>query len=109
MKRYSVVVTEHALLDLDDIARYITLHDSPERAEYVAQRIERTFAGLATFPNRGNHPRELLELGDRSFREVHFKPFRIVYRVLEREVLILIMADGRRDMRALLARRLLAA
>jgi toxin ParE1/3/4 len=109
MKRYSVVVTEHALLDLRDIARYITLHDSPEKAEYVGQRIEQAFSGLATLPNRGNHPRELLELGNRTFREVHFKPYRIIYRVFEREVHILIVADGRRDMRGLLARRLLSA
>src|SRR5262249_4876764 len=86
MRQYSVIVTEHALLDLDDIAHYITLHDSPQRAEYVAQGIEQAFAGLATLPNRGNHPRELLELGNRSFREVRFKPYRIVYRVFEREV-----------------------
>ena len=109
MKRYSVVVTEHALLDLDDIARYITLHDSPERAEHVARRIEQAFAGLASLPNRGNHPRELLELGNRAFREVHFRPYRIIYRVLEREVQVMIIADGRRDMRTLLARRLLGA
>jgi toxin ParE1/3/4 len=48
-------------------------------------------------------------MGNRSFREVHRKPFRIVYRVVAREVLVLIVADGRRDMRALLARRLLGA
>ena len=109
MKRYRVVLTEHALLDLEDIARYVASHDTAERAECVTERLERTFASLATFPNRGNHPRELLELGNRSFREVHFKPYRIVYRVLEREVLVLIVADGRRDMHALLARRLLGA
>jgi toxin ParE1/3/4 len=108
MKRYSVVMTEHALLDLRDIARYITLHDSPEKAEYVGRRIEQA-SSLATLPNRGNHPRELLELGNRSFREVRFVPYRIVYRVQEREVHVLIVADGRRDMRALLARRLLSA
>jgi toxin ParE1/3/4 len=109
MKRYRVILTEHALLDLDDIARYIALHDTAERAEYLAKRLEKTFASLAILPNRGNHPRELLELGNRSFREVHFKPYRIVYRVLDREVLVLIVADGRQDMHALLARRLLGA
>jgi len=109
MKRYSVVVTEHALLDLRDIARYITQHDSPEKAEYVGRRIDQAFSGLTTLPNRGNHPRELLELGNRTFREIHFKPYRIVYRVFEHEVHVLIVAGGRRDMRALLARRLLSA
>ena len=109
MKRYKVIVTEHALLDLDDIARYVTRHDGPLKAEYVGQRIEKVFSSLSTFPSRGNHPRELLELGNRSFREVHFKPYRIVYCVLDREVLVLVVADGRRDMRALLTRRLLGA
>jgi toxin ParE1/3/4 len=109
MKRYEVILTEHALLDLDDIAHYIALHDTLEKAEQVAHRIEKAFSSLATLPNRGNHPRELLAMGNRSFREAHYKPYRIVYRVLDREVLVLIVADGRRDMRALLARRLLGA
>jgi len=109
MKRYEVVLTEHALLDLDDIAHCITWHDTLEKAEQVALRVEKAFSSLATLSNRGNHPRELLAMGNRSFREVHYKPYRIVYRVLDREVLVLIVADGRRDMRALLARRLLGA
>lgn len=109
MKHYKVVLAEQALLDLDDIARYIALHDLPEKAEQVAQRIESAFASLASFPDRGAYPRELLALGNRNFREIHFKPYRIVYRVYEREVVVFLIADGRRDMRALLARRLLGA
>lgn len=109
MTRYKVILTEHALLDFEDIAHYITLHDGAERAELVGRQIEDAFSSLATFPNRGNHPRELLEMGNRTFREVHYKPYRIIYRVLERKVTVLIIADGRRDMRALLARRLLGA
>lgn len=109
MKRYKVIVTEHAVLDLDDIARHITLHDGPDRAEQVGRHIGRVFSSLSTLPNRGNYPRELLELGNKAFREVNFKPYRIVYRILQREVLVLIVADGRRDMHALLARRLFGA
>jgi toxin ParE1/3/4 len=109
MKHYAVTLTEQALLDLDDIARYIALHDLPEKAEQVAQRIEEAFASLTSLPNRVAYPRELLDMGNRSFREIHFKPYRIVYRVYEREVVVFLIADGRRDMRALLARRLLGA
>ena len=36
-----------------------------------------------------------------------FKPYRIIYRVLEDGVYILMITDGRRNMRALLQRRLL--
>jgi toxin ParE1/3/4 len=109
MKRYEVRLGRQALADLDDIADYIGAHDSPARAEQVAQRIEQTFLSLADMPNRGAHPHELLEMGNRSFREVHYKPYRVVYRVYDREVVVLLIADGRRDMRALLARRLLGA
>lgn len=109
MKRYAVVLTEQALLDLNDIAHYIALHDLPVKAEHVAQRIEEAFASRASLPQRGSHPRELLAMGNRSFREIHFKPYRIVYRVYEREAVIFLIADGRRDMRALLSRRLLGA
>ncbi|MFO1161612.1 MAG: type II toxin-antitoxin system RelE/ParE family toxin [Reyranellaceae bacterium] len=98
-----------ALADLEDIADYLGTHDSPVRAEQVTQRIEQTFSSLADMPNRGAHPPELLEIGNRTFGEVHYKPYRIVYRVYERQVVILVIADGRRDMRGLLARRLLGA
>jgi toxin ParE1/3/4 len=109
MKRYTVRLTEQALLDLDDIADYIAVHDTPEKAEHVARRIGEAFASLAHLPNRGPHPRELLDVGNRAFREVHFKPYRIIYRVYERQVVVFIVADGRRDMRTLLSRRLLGA
>ena len=109
MKKYSVVVDVEAERDLDDIAAYIAEHDSIERAVDVATKIERTFAALAAFPNRGAHPKELLDYGNRDFREIKFEPYRILYRVLAREVVVVLIADGRRDMRTLLARRLLGA
>jgi toxin ParE1/3/4 len=102
-------LTEHALPDLDDIAHHITLHDGPERAEYVGREIEKAFSSLVTLPSRGNYPQELLALGERTFREVHFKPYRIVFRVVGHQVTVHIIADGRRDMHALLSRRLLGA
>jgi toxin ParE1/3/4 len=109
VKRYTVELTEHALLDLDDIADYIASHDSLERAEHVARGIEKAYSSLALFPNRGAYPRELLEMGNRHFRAVHFKPYRIVYRVYERKVVVFLIADGRRDMQALLTSRVLGA
>ncbi|MCY4584915.1 MAG: hypothetical protein OXB98_02640 [Bryobacterales bacterium] len=38
-----------------------------------------------------------------------FKPYRIIYRVREDDVHVLVIADGRRNMRVLLERRLLLA
>jgi toxin ParE1/3/4 len=64
---------------------------------------------LATFPERGSHPQELLALGIREYRQSFFKPYRVIYRVIGKQVIIYVIADGRRDMQALLSRRLLGA
>ncbi|MGD9883124.1 MAG: type II toxin-antitoxin system RelE/ParE family toxin [Reyranella sp.] len=109
MRRHEVRLDRQALVDLEDIADDIACRGSLAQAEQVAQRIEQTSLLLADSPSRGSHPYELLEFGNRLFREVPCKPYRIVYRIYEREVVIMLIADGRRDMRALLARRLLAA
>ena len=109
MTRYTVAIDVAAERDLDDIATYIAGKDSIDRAIEVASRIDSTIASLSTFPNRGAYPKELLDQGNREFREIHFKPYRIIYRVLVDKVVVVLIADGRRDMRALLARRLLAA
>jgi len=107
VRHFKVTLTENALIDLEDTAHNVTLHDGPEKAEHVGRRIEKAFSSLAVLPNRGNYPQELLAPGNRAFRETHFKPYRIIYRVLGRQVTVHIIADGRRDMRALLTRRLL--
>jgi toxin ParE1/3/4 len=105
----TVAVDVAAEQDLADIVDYIAGQDSVERAIAVGTRIDRAIASLPRFPNRGSFPKELLDQGNREFREVHFKPYRIIYRVLADKVVVLLIADGRRDMRALLARRLLGA
>jgi toxin ParE1/3/4 len=109
VRKLTVVVDAEAERDLDDITAYIAEHDSIDRAIDVATKVEQSFAALTGCPNRGAHPKELLDYGNRDFREIYFKPYRILYRVLDRQVVIALIADGRRDMRALLARRLLGA
>ena len=44
-----------------------------------------------------------------KYREIFFKPYRIIRRVMEDNVYVLVIADGRRDMQTLLQRRLLQA
>lgn len=46
-------------------------------------------------------------MGIRDYREIFFKPYRIIYRVIDAIVYVFLVADGRRDMQALLQRRLL--
>jgi toxin ParE1/3/4 len=46
-------------------------------------------------------------LGIREYREVFFKPYRLIYRIIGNKVYIMLIVDGRRDMQSLLQRRLL--
>ncbi len=55
----------------------------------------------------GTVPRELQSLGMREYRQLYFKPYRVIYRIIEQRVDIYQIADGRRDRLALLSRRLL--
>ena len=104
---YRVLLTQDAVNDLEALDTWIAAHDSPERADYVLDRISEAFQKLTELPERGTHPKELSVLGIREFREVYFKPYRIIYRVQRRTVYVYLIADGRRDMQALLSRRLL--
>ena len=106
---FHVQLADDAVRDLEEICDYIDRHDSPARGEFVLERIERALQGLSEHPQRGNHPRELLDIGIREYREVSFKSYRIIYRVVEDTVYVLVIADGRRDMQTLLQRRLLQA
>ena len=109
MKHFEVFLTEDAERDLEGIFDYIAENDSITRANYVLDRIEKSIVSLATYPERGSIPKELLELGIRDYRQVFFKPYRLIYRTLDKRVYIYLIADGRRDMQSLLSRRLLGA
>lgn len=106
---FKVFLTDDATRDLEDLYAYIEFHDAPEKADYLLEQIEKTLLSLSENPERGSHPRELLAVGLRDYREVFFKPYRIIYRVMSGHVYIMVIADGRRDMQALLLRRLLHA
>ena len=104
---FAVQLTDDAVRDLEEIVDYISRHDATGSADYVLERIEQAMQALSALPERGSYPRELLELGIREYREVFFKPYRIIYRVMGDGVYVMVIADGRRDLRALLERRLL--
>lgn len=106
---YEVLITEGAEHDLEEIYDHIAEFDSPEKADYVLSRLLEVAKRLATFPDRGPHPKELQALGIREYRQTFFKPYRLIYRVIGKQVFIYLIADGRRDMQSLLSRRLLGA
>ena len=106
---FAVLLTNDAVHDLDEIYDYIALYDAPQKADYVLEQIEKDFSRLSESPERGAYPKEMLLMGIREYREVFFKPYRIIYRVMDKNVYVLLIVDGRRDVQLLLERRLLDA
>jgi toxin ParE1/3/4 len=105
--RYAVFLTTDAEQDLAEIYDYIALNDSPQKADQVLDRLIDAAEALAEHPERGSYPQELRKLGIREFRQVFFKPYRVIYRVIAAQAVIYVIADGRREMQELLTGRLL--
>ena len=106
---FAVLLTKDAARDLNELYDYIAAHDSPRKAEYVLEQAEKAFSTLSEFHQRGAYPKELLNIGIREYRELFFKPYRIICRIMDQNVYVLLIMDGRRDMQPLLQRRLLDA
>ena len=80
---FEVFLTEDARRDIEQICEYIAAHDSHANANHVLGRIESVVHSLERFPQRGSYPRELLALGIREYRQTYFKPYRLIYRVID--------------------------
>jgi toxin ParE1/3/4 len=107
--KFEVVVTEGAEQDLEAIHDYIAEFDCVTNANYVLDELMGVVESLSKFPERGSYPKELVGLGIKEYRQTFFKPYRVIYRVTGSQVIIYLIADGRRDMQSVLARRLLGA
>ena len=105
--KYQVLVVAEAEEDIFDIYRYILRGDGRSRADYVLQKLQEACQRLAEMPRRGHNPPELERVGARGYREVHFKPYRIIYEIVGRKVFIHCVLDGRRAIQEILEHRLL--
>jgi len=107
LKQYQVRISHDAEQDLADLFDYISRKDLPENALYVLDHLEELILSLNQQPERGHYPPELEISGVKNFKEVHFKPYRVIYEIIGLRVIVLACIDGRRDLQALLERRLL--
>ena len=105
--KFTITLSETAEFDIFDIHDYVEFHDTLESAERLLDGIVQAVFSLTQMPQRGHYPPELDRIGNRDFREIHFKPYRIIYSIRENEVIVLCVLDGRRDMQTLLQQRLL--
>lgn len=106
---YEVRLTLGAEADLEALHTYLEEHRSIEEADALLDAILKRLDSLERFPERGGVPKELAGLGIREFRQILISPYRLIYKVSGTTVYVMVIADGRRDMQALLEARLLAS
>ena len=104
---YEVRLTLGAEGDLQSLYDHLFEHRSPAQADDLLSALLEAVESLERLPDRGFVPKELEALGVQDYRQILLPPYRIIYRVIETTVYILVIADGRRDMQSLLERRLL--
>jgi toxin ParE1/3/4 len=107
--KFEVQLTEGAEQDLEAIHDYISEFDCVANANHVLDEVMDVVESLSRFPERGSYPKELVSLGIKEYRQTFLRPYRVIYRVTGSQVIIYLIADGRRDMQTVLARRLLGA
>ncbi|MBV9882660.1 MAG: type II toxin-antitoxin system RelE/ParE family toxin [Sphingomonadaceae bacterium] len=105
---YTIRLTRGAERDLEAIYDYLAASRSADDAAALLDAILAKADTLEQWPKRGAVPAELSALGIEEYRQILHRHFRIIYRIVEDNVFVAVIADGRRDMRALLERRLLA-
>lgn len=104
---FSVHITKAAENDLSAIIDYLLGQDATEVAAELWRSFEEAFVSLCKLPLRGHTPPELSQYPDKRIREVHVSAYRLIYRVSDKEVFILFIADGRREIQQTLVERAL--
>lgn len=107
MKKYVVHLVKEAEIDLIELYHYVSTHDTHEAANSLIDNIESVCSSLERMPERSHCPPELQGFPLISFKEIFYKPYRIIYQIKENTVYIFCILDGRRDILSLLENRLL--
>ena len=105
--KHQVLVVADAEEDIFDIYKYVLRADGRNRADHLLAKLQETCQSLAEMPRRGHSPPELERVGVRGYREIHFKPYRVIYQIVGRKVFIHCVLDGRRNLQEILERRML--
>ncbi|MBU4445504.1 MAG: type II toxin-antitoxin system RelE/ParE family toxin [Candidatus Marinimicrobia bacterium] len=105
--KYNVYIISDAAEDIFSVYKYVAINDSVQKADTLLENIEEKISNLSGMANRGHTPPELERIGIYEYREVHYKPYRIIYQIIESDVYVHCVLDGRRELEDLLQERLL--
>ena len=102
---YKVHWTDVAELDLVEIVEYIS-EDSPSAAKSVFKNITERAEQLYHTPEKCRVVPELLDQGITTYREMIVAPWRIIFRIEKKDIYVLSVIDGRRNVEDVLLYRL---
>lgn len=101
-----VKIAPAADTDITAIFEYLLDAAGLETAEAFVEELAEAIRSLESFPGRGKYPPEFLSEGITLFRELQCPPWRIFYQVVDDEVWVVAVLDGRRNIAQLLPERL---
>lgn len=103
---YEVLWAEQAVRDLESLVAFVA-QEAPLNARRLLKRLKERADGLCRLPDRGRVVPELARFGIVAVRELVVSPYRLIYRVDQKTVMVLALFDGRRDVSDVLFDRLL--
>ena len=106
MKNYQVNWTKSAEFDLENIIEYIKL-DSINIAKDIFYDIKEECQKLYYFPKKKRVVPELQQIGITKYRELIYKRWRIIFKIQNDTVFVLIVIDSSRNLEDILFQRLL--
>ena len=106
-KALPVVFSPDALADLDAIVAFRVEQRGEDAGHALLDTLIERCTALREFPRRGARPKELEGQGEDDVRQILSGPYRMIYDVQPDQVMVVLIADGRRDMQRLLRARLL--
>lgn len=103
MQTYQIIISKIAEKDLLELFTYIAENDLSSKAVILLEEIIKKFGTLSLLPERGQYVCTYQEL---DFYEIYHKIYRIIYTIIDNNVIIYGIVDGRRDLNKLLQKRL---
>jgi plasmid stabilization system protein ParE len=107
MQIYSVVWVDSAKAELFEIIEYIAL-ENQLNAKNIYKNIKKKADSLSSFPQKGRIVPEFQQFEINLYREIIEFPWRIIYRIHDKNVVIMTILDGRRDIDDIIFKKIIS-
>jgi len=106
IKKFIVNINKTAKNDLREIIKYIS-KNNPMNGLSILKRIEEKISTLDHFPERGGYVPELIKNNIKDYRQLIESPWRIIYKINDNIINVLLIIDSRRNAEDILIERLI--